>query len=462
MKIKFCGAAQEVTGSQHLLTINNKNFLLDCGFKQTNSDSDLIYNRNFLFDPEMLDAVLLSHAHLDHCGNIPNLYKQGFKGSVYCTKPTKDLSRLIALDAAKLQAQAAAQIYKVYGTITEPIYKDTDVEYAWKNVIGVKYYEELQLDKNIQAEFHNAGHILGSGQIVLKFKDEDDGQNKTLLFTGDYGRRFMPLLQDPDIYTEAEYLICESTYGNGVHTDISTVFDDFVWLIKDVYERGGKVLIPAFALERTQELLYILHWLMEQGRLPKIPIFVDSPLANQMVEVYEDYKEYFDEESRQEFYKRGKNPFKAEYINYIEGIEESKMLNGYKGQAIIIAGSGMLSGGRMIFHFMHHLPNSKNLVLVVGFMAGETLGKQLLEQPSDLMIFKELVPVKAQIESLDSLSGHADKLDLLNYIEKMPKLKKVFLVHGQPEKMEVLRAEILKLKPGTEVLMPVLGEEIKI
>jgi metallo-beta-lactamase family protein len=460
MKIKFCGAAQEVTGSQHLLSVNGKNFLLDCGFKQTNSDSDLIYNRNFLFDAETVDAVLLSHAHLDHCGNIPNLYKKGYAGSVYCTKPTKDLSRLIALDAAKLQAQSAAQIYKVYGTITEPIYKEPDVEFAWKNVLGLKYYENLQLDKNVQVEFHNAGHILGSAQIVLKIKDDEDGQSKTILFTGDYGRKSMPLLQDPDEYLEAEYLISESTYGNGVHTDISTVYDDFVWLIKDVYERGGKVLIPAFSMERTQELLYILHWLMEQGRLPKIQIFVDSPLANEMMDVYEDYKDYFDDESRQDFYQKGKNPFKADYIHYIESMDESKMLNGYKGQAIIIAGSGMLSGGRMIFHFMHHLSNAKNMVLIVGYMAGGTLGNQLMEKPSELTIFKEIIPVKAQVESLDSMSGHADKFDLLNYIEKMKKLKKVFLVHGDLEKMEAFAESIKKIKPGVEVFTPVLGEEI--
>jgi metallo-beta-lactamase family protein len=461
MKIKFCGAAQEVTGSQHLLSVNGKNFLLDCGFKQTNSDSDLIYNRNFLFEPETIDAVLLSHAHLDHCGNIPNLYKQGCEASVYCTKPTKDLSRLIALDAAKLQAQAAAQIYKVYGTITEPIYKEPDVEYAWKQVIGVNYYEKLQVDKNLEVEFHDAGHILGSAQIVLKVKDDDDGKNKTILFTGDYGRKSMPLLKDPDEYLEAEYLICESTYGNGIHSDISTAYDDLTWLIKDVYERGGKILIPAFAMERTQELIYILHYLMENGRLPKIPIFIDSPLANQMMDVYEDSKEYFDEESRQEFYQKGKNPFKADYIHYVESMDESKMLNGYKGQAIIIAGSGMLSGGRMIFHFMHHLANSKNLVLVVGFMVPGTLGQSLTEKPKEITIFKEIIPFNAQLEVLDSMSGHADKFDLLNYIEKMKKLKKVFLVHGDYEKMEALKESIRSAKPDVEVFTPSLCEEIK-
>lgn len=460
MKIKFCGAAEEVTGSKHLLNINGKRILLDCGLRQSGPEENLIYNREFLFDPKEVDVLLLSHAHLDHCGNIPTLVNQGFTGDIYSTKATMDLSKLIALDAAKIQKHDVDYIYNNFGTILKPLYVEEDIDRAWENFVPVDYNKSIQISEDIKATFYDAGHILGSAQIYLEFKDHADGKNKSLLFTGDFGRKNLPILHDPVLVPEANFVITESTYGNSVHDSIETVYQDLIWIITDVYQRGGKVLIPAFAMERTQELVYILHSLILDKKIREMPIFIDGPLAYSVTDIYEENHDLFDKESNKEYFSKNRNPLQASYIKYVESVEESKKINQVKGSCIILAGSGMLSGGRMLHHLKHNLDNPKNLVLVVGYMVKNSLGRNMLENKGTVKIQGETVEVRAQLEQLDSLSGHGDKIDLLNYLPNIKKLEKIFLVHGDPEEMEGLKRNLEIFTDNVSVQIARLGEEI--
>ncbi len=460
MKVKFCGATKEVTGSKHLLTINGVDILLDCGLRQSSPEETLIYNRNFLFDPAEVDFLLLSHAHLDHCGNIPTLYKQGFRGDIYSTQATKDLSKFIALDAVGVQKKDANYIYNEFGKIIKPLYTEDDVEKAWQKFITVQYKKTVNLTENIKVTFYNAGHILGSAQILLEFKDQADGKEKSLLFTGDLGRKDLPILKDPDYIDKANYVISESTYGNSVHDNINNVYQDLTLIINDVYKRGGKVLIPAFAMERTQELLYVLHSLVLDKKIPEIPIFVDGPLAYEITKVYESNHHLFDKESHDKYFSKGLNPLQAKFIKHIKSVNDSKKINGLKGSAIILSGSGMLSGGRMLHHLRHNLSNPKNLVLIVGYTVENSLGRNLLENQGTINIFSEDLNVRAEVLALDSLSGHADKLDLLNYLPNIKDLEKIFLVHGDESEMIALKRNLdIFTDDKLAVTIPSLGEE---
>jgi len=459
MKIKFCGAAQEVTGSKHLLNINGTKILLDCGLRQKNTEEDVIYNREFPFDPTEIDVLLLSHAHLDHCGNIPNLYKQGFTGTTYTTKATKDLARFIALDAAKLQKQDVRYLFKKFGTNLKPLYDEKDIERAWANFITVKYKETIQITPDIKVKFINAGHILGSAQILIEFFDQYDKKHKRLLFTGDLGRKNLPILKDPEYVSEADIVITETTYGNSVHDSIQNIYKDLPWIINDVYKRGGKILIPAFAMERTQELIYALHLLILNKKIPAIPIYIDSPLASHMTDVFEKHKELFDNESYKDFFNKHQAPLEAPYIKYTESVEESKEINKIQNQIIIVSGAGMLSGGRMLHHLIHNLDNPKNLVLVIGYMAHNTLGRALIEGHDSITILKNKVSIRAQVEILDSFSGHADKIDLLNYIPNIKNVKTVFLVHGDEREYLPFKQNLELFMENTKIEIPSLGEE---
>lgn len=459
MKIKFCGAAEEVTGSKHLLTINGTKILLDCGLRQKNIEENIIYNREFLFDPKEVDVLLLSHAHLDHCGNIPNLYNQGFTGTTYTTHASKDLAKFIVLDAAKIQKHDVNFLFKKFGTNIKPLYNEEDIDRAWANFVSVKYKETIQITPEIKVTFIDAGHILGSAQIYIEFFDQYDKKQKSLLFTGDLGRKDLPILKDPDYIESADIVITETTYGNSTHDNIENIYKDLPWIINDVYQRGGKVLIPAFAMERTQELIYALHLLISEKKIPEIPIYVDSPLASHMTDVFEKHKNLFDDESYKDFFKNHQAPLQAPYIHYVESVNESKKINAIKDQVIIVSGAGMLSGGRMLHHLIHNLDNPKNLVLVIGYMVHNTLGRALIEGHESITILKNKVRIRAQVEILDSFSGHADKIDLLNYIPNIKNLKNIFLVHGDEREYIPFKENLKLFTKDVNIEIPSLGEE---
>lgn len=431
MHIKFCGAAREVTGSRHLLTINNKKILLDCGMAQGNRKESAEKNRKLLFDPKEVDYILLSHAHIDHSGILPYLVKEGFRGTIYATHATRDLVAYMLADSAFIQEKEVEYLTKKNKPVEEPLYTTKDVAKTMELFVGLPYEKATQITDGVMATFWDAGHILGSSQIHLQIHDTENNQQYTVGYTGDLGRKGLPLLRDPQMLPPTDYLICESTYGNRFHTAIQTVEEDLANIINRTAHRGGRIIIPAFALERTQEIVYYLNILWKDKKIPELPIYVDSPLSVNVTEVFRNHPECFDEATYEEFLNQGENPFGFGRLKYVNSVEESKHLNELNGPMIIISSSGMCEHGRILHHLKNNIENPKNSVLLVGYQAAHTLGRKLLEKERSVNIFGDPYEVKAEIIVMDAFSAHADRSDLLDYISKMEGLKKIFLVHGE-------------------------------
>lgn len=460
MKIEFFGACQTVTGSQHVITVNNKKLLLDCGFWQGRRKDMEQINREFPFDPKSIDAMILSHAHIDHSGNIPNLVKQGFQGKIYCTEATKQITELMLEDSARVQVYDVEYLNRkqLPGTIPlEPIYTPADVAPAMKQFVGVNYHEEFIPISGVKAYFRDAGHVLGSALLTLELTEA--GQITRLGFTGDLGRKFLPILKDPEQIRAVDYLISESTYGDRVHDSLSTSYLDLAKAINETYARGGKVIIPSFALERAQELLYIIHELINQKAIPPLFVYLDSPLTERVSEAFSDYPDLLDEETQKTFLEQGKDPFIFTTLRFVETPEESKKLNNTKQPCIIISASGMCEFGRIRHHLKNSISDPRNTVVIVGFMAENTLGRKLLEGAEKVNILNENLAVKAKIVVLNSLSAHADQYDLVKFIGGVGKLKKLFLVHGEAGAMSVLAEKLDKNQIG-QIVMPEKGERV--
>ena len=447
LKIQFFGAAQTVTGSMHLLQVNGKKILLDCGLYQGRRKEAYEINKNFPFDPSGIDIMLLSHAHIDHSGNIPNLVKNGFKGHIYTTSATVDLCQVMLRDSAYLQERDVKFVnkkrVKQNKVPFEPLYSEEDAEKAMQNFIGIQYDKTLEIAPGVNAIFRDAGHILGSAGIVLEIRE--NGKFSRLGFSGDIGRPDMPVIRDPNILQNLDILIMESTYGNRLHPITPEVEEEVAVVINKTIQRGGKIIIPAFAVGRTQLLVYVLHKLFDQNRIPQFPIFVDSPLAVNTTEVFRMHPECFDRETYRVFISNYEDPFGFNRLTYIRDVEKSKELNNFKNPCMIISASGMAEGGRILHHLANNIENPNNLILFVGYAAQETLARKIMDGADEVNILGNSYKVKSKIEKMDYFSAHADQKGLLDYLKFSPpeKLKNIFIVHGEEEQSLPLKGKII-------------------
>ena len=465
MRIQFIGAAQTVTGSMHLLEVDGKRVLLDCGFFQGKRAESIRLNKNFTyFHPAEIDAVILSHAHIDHSGNLPNLVKQGFSGPIFATPATRDLSGIMLTDSAKIQEQDTEFLNKKLAKRGEPllapIYDTEDALAVMPLFVTVSYHHEITVVDGVHLTFLDAGHILGSAMVQLRITD--DGSEKILVFTGDLGRRNMPILKNPDPVQEADVLISESTYGGRRHDPIQDMEDQLKDVILRTIKRGGKVVIPAFSIERTQEITYTLHRLFDRKALPRIPVFVDSPLSVNATEVFRLHPECFNKDIFKMVIAHD-DPFGFEFIKYIRSVEDSKKLNDMKEPMVIISASGMCESGRILHHLANNVGDPKNTILIVGYQAPETLGRRILNHQQELKIFGEMFPLKAEVVEMHSFSAHADHDDIVSFVEKFDKakLKQIFLVHGEPDGQNALKESLSKLG-FKNISAPKKGETISI
>ncbi len=435
MEIQFFGGAQTVTGSQHLLTVNGARILLECGLFQGRRKDTYEKNLNFEHNPADVDTMLLSHAHIDHCGNIPNLYKNGYRGHIYATAATADLCQIMLRDSAYLNQKDVEWVNKVRARKhlepIEPLYTIEDTEEALRLFVGIHYHKPITVGPGVTATYYDAGHILGSAGILLEI--EENGRKFRLGFSGDVGRQEVPILRDPQPMTDLDALIIESTYGDREHPDSSFSDEELAELIKEVHKRGGKLIIPAFAVGRTQLLVYTLHRLLEEKRIPRMPIYVDSPMACNATEVFRSHPEVFDREAYDHFMNDETNPFSPPGFACIRSAAASRKLNHNHDPQIIISASGMMEGGRILHHLKHNIGNPKTMLLFVGFAAEHTLARRLMDGAKKARIFGEEYTVKAEVKTMPYFSGHADRHGLMKMVTATPpdKLKTIFLVHGE-------------------------------
>ncbi len=460
MNITFWGAARTVTGSQHLLAVGRKKVLLDCGFYQGRRADAYAINRSLPFEAAHIDAMILSHAHIDHCGNVPNLVKSGFDGQIFCTHATRDLAATMLRDSGAIQEEDAYFLNKRrrgQQEMVEPIYGVKDAERAMGHFTSIDYGRGMDVAPGVRAVFQDAGHMLGSAFESIELAE--DGRNVRLCFSGDLGRKGMPILCDPELMPEADYLILESTYGGRKHPPITSVDDELLDAIGTVVKRGGKVVIPAFAVGRTQELVYRLNVLMNDGRLPSVPVFVDSPLAVNVTEAFRTHFECYDEEMRAEMRNDPDgSAFGFKRLTYVRTVEESKSINGMPGPAVIISASGMCENGRVLHHLRNTISDARNMILFVSFQGPHTLGSRIVEGQQWVRILGEEFEVHAEVRRIEAFSGHADHDDLLRWVApRASMLRKVFLVHGEPEGQDAL-AEGLRGIGVREVVCPQRGE----
>jgi len=468
MKLTFWGAAGAVTGSMHLLEAAGRRLLLYCGLNQGRRKEADQKNRNLPFAGSSIDAVILSHAHIDHSGNLPSLVKSGFSGPIYTTPATIDLCNWMLRDTAHIQEKDAEflnkrrekRIAKGMGNgVVEPLYGMDDAERTLPLFQSVDYYKPTEVAPGLRYQTYDAGHILGSSCVLLE--DKSQGKPVRLTFSGDIGRPGLPIIRDPDRPLPSEYLILESTYGGRLHKDSSHVVNKLADVVNRTARRGGRIIVPAFAVGRTQQLVLLLHQLANEKRIPSIPIFVDSPLAINVTEVHRAHPECFDDETR-EYVMHGQDPFGFGRLQYIRDAAESKKLNDLHGPLVVISASGMCEQGRILHHLWNNIEDPRNTVLITGFQAQDTLGRKLIEKWPEVRIFGEPKRVRAEISSLDELSAHADQRELLQWIEPLaPSLKRVFLVHGEPQQAQTL-AQLLHSNLGVDVTVPSPGNSFDI
>jgi metallo-beta-lactamase family protein len=462
IKITFTGAAGSVTGSRHLVESNDQKILLDCGLYQGRRKDTYERNFNFPFDPASINTLILSHAHIDHIGNVPNLVKQGFDGDIHCTLATADLVNIMLLDSAHIQESDIRFVNKIRAKHkqppVDPLYTRIDIPPVISLLHGHSYDRKFKLNGH-EAVFREAGHILGAALTVLNL--DDQGRKVSLCYTGDLGRPNMPIIRDPDNITDSDVLIVESTYGNRLHRDIKQVNERLADIINETVARGGKIIVPTFALERTQEILYTLHLLRIDHKIPEIPVFVDSPLATNATDIFRLHPECFDDEVNQLLQKE-EDPFGFSHLHFTRTTDESKSLNDIDKPIIILAGSGMAESGRILHHLKNNIENPANTVLIVGWQSENTLGRKIQDKYPQVPIFGEFYDLKAQVEVMDEFSAHADRTDLITWISRgKNSWQKVFLVHGEPDSTSSL-AQALKENGIKEVIVPKLGESYEL
>lgn len=456
MQIHFFGAARTTTGSMYLFEVNGKKLLLECGLFQGHREEETSRNCCFPFDPKQIDAAVLSHAHMDHAGNFPNLRRQGYAGNIYCTFATRDLASIMLVDSAKIQMADAEFVSKQRARkrlpAVEPLYTIADAEKVLEQFVSVNYERPVQVLDGVTVTFRDAGHILGSAQVILDITE--GGKKIRWLFSGDVGRGNDEILRDPAPTDQVDYLQIESTYGGRVHASRDNADEMVGRLVSETLSKKGKVIIPSFSVGRTQQIVYVLHQLTLAGKLQRVPIFVDSPLSVNATEIYRLHPECFND-SINKFLHEKENPFGMSNLTYIRDAEQSKKLNDLKDPAIIISASGMAEGGRIRHHLKNHIGFANNLILFIGYCAEHTLGAEILAGRNPVNIFGEPYPVRAKIASVDSYSGHADKNELKHYVERISgDLKKIICIHGE-ESQCLAHADTLRaMYPQAEVLVP--------
>jgi len=469
MQISFHGAAQTVTGSQHLITADGKRLLLDCGLYQGKREEARRRNQDFLYDPADIDTVVLSHAHIDHSGNLPNLVKQGFRGKVICTTTTADLCGAMLLDSGHFQEKNVEYVNRQRRKHGEPpvdpIYTQADAAEALGYFEGIEYEQAYRLWPGATVTLHDAGHVLGSAIVELEFQSGKGEPARRLVFTGDLGRPNVPLLCDPTLLTAADILLMESTYGSRTHPPLEESAGALKETIRRTSQRGGKVIIPAFAVERTQLLVYLLNKLYHKGELPDIPIYVDSPLAVNVTEIFRRHTAYFDEETQD--YLRHDDPegdiFNFGRLQYIRDVEQSKQLHSLKGPCVIISASGMAEAGRIQHHLKNNIEDSRNTILIVGWQAPNTLGRRLVEQAPVVRIFGMEYHRAAEVVTLNGFSNHADEPGLLGWAQGFkPAPKRTFVVHGDPDAAQELATRLRGDLGFPEVMIPSLHQTVEI
>ncbi len=466
MQLQFQGAARTVTGSMHMLTVNGRTILLDCGIFHGRREEARQRNSTFPFEPSAITAVILSHAHIDHSGNLPGLVKQGFRGPVYCTKATRSLCEVMLRDSGFIQERDAEFINKKHHRKNlppvEPLYTTDDVEEMLPLLQGVAYSKEFEVAEGVHCRFEDAGHILGSANVTLRLKEK--GSEVTLFFTGDLGRPNLPILRDPvfvDAGGDAQYVISESTYGGRVHAPVAEMADQLIGPIQRACERRGKIIIPAFSVGRTQEIVYVLNQLSDEGRIDNLPVFVDSPLSVNVTDVFKRHPECFDRETLEILHSAKHNdPFGFDTLTYIRSVEESKELNERSGPFVVIAASGMCEAGRVVHHLSNSVSNPKNMVMIVGYQSEHTLGKKLVLREPAVNIFGEPHDLRAEVVVLNSFSAHADRNELLSYLTHFERrdIRSVFLVHGDPDQSDIF-ADHLREAGFSSVHVPARGEK---
>ena len=463
MRIFFAGAARTVTGSQHLLEFDGTRLLLDCGLYQGRRRESNERNRNLPFDPRVVDAMILSHAHIDHAGNIPTLVKQGFRGSITCTPATRDLCSVMLRDSARIQEADAEFINRKYADQLDepivPLYSEADAVKALSHFRTLDYHQPITVLPGVTCTFLDAGHVLGSAIVQLDIDRAPD--HLRLVFSGDLGRRNMAILRDPEIPEPPDVLLLESTYGDRLHSPMSGMEEQLAEVVNRTVQRKGKILVPSFALERTQEFVYALHRLTDRKVIPPIPIYVDSPLSVRITEIFKLHPECFDEETRT-FLTQNGSPFGFENLRYISDVEDSKALNGQDGPLMIIAASGMCEAGRILHHLRNAVEDPKNTVLIIGFQAQHTLGRRIAERRPMVKIFGIERPLEAEVVVMDAFSAHADRDDLVNFVDRCRgRLGKVYLVHGEEDQSEALGKRLTDMGIP-EVYTPMLGQFVRI
>jgi metallo-beta-lactamase family protein len=462
MQIKFLGAAQEVTGSMYLLELAQGTILIDCGFFQGRREESRRRNVRLPKEVTSADVAILTHAHIDHSGNLPTLVKSGFLRSIYATPATRDLCAYMLRDSARIQQSDAQYLNRKYRDDPDfspiaPLYDEEDVVRALGQFVGIPYHLPFSPLPGVTARFYNSGHILGSAEVVLDVVE--NGQTRRVVFSGDLGRKGLPIIRDPELPPlPVDYVVMESTYGNRIHGSVQHMESELERVIRQTVQRGGKVIVPAFAVGRTQELIYALHSLSKQGRIPPIPVYIDSPLAINVTEVFKLHPECFDAETRAFLEEHGE-VFDFSRAHFVSSREESLALNDLTEPAIIISASGMVEAGRILHHLRNTVEDERNTILIVGFMAQHTLGRRLAEQRPRVRIWGVERALHARVEVLTEFSAHADRNDLLAFASGCgTTTQKFFLVHGEPEAQQPLARDMTAR--GLSVHIPSRGEVV--
>ncbi|MDX9783591.1 MAG: MBL fold metallo-hydrolase [Spirochaetia bacterium] len=448
--IRALGAAGEVTGSKHLVEFEGKRILVDCGaFQGRRAESDA-KNRALLGDiePSSVDAVVLSHAHYDHCGLLPYLVKKGFEGNIFATSATRDLANLIMMDSAHIQARDADYLSRQAAKKNEkfdwkPLYNDLDVVKTMGQFVTINYRRPINVLEGVSIEFLDAGHILGSALVKMTLKARN-GEQRVLGFSGDLGRKNKPIIRDPEHLHGVDHLVLESTYGNKLHENTSDAIERLAQVVRSTVEAGGKVIIPAFAVERTQELVFTLHLLLDKGRIPDIPIWVDSPMAVDATGIFRIHPECYDKETHDAFTTHSKNPFGFASLHFSRSVEDSKALNAAKESMIVISADGMCEVGRIQHHLIHNISNPQNTILIVGYMAEGTLGRRIKDGVKEVRIHGDFYRVAADVKTIDAFSAHADWQETLDWLSEtdISTLKSTLLVHGESKALDAMKEKL--------------------
>ena len=442
INIHFHGAAQTTTGSMHLVEANGKRILLDCGLYQGRRKEAFLKNRDMSIDPKSIDAVILSHAHIDHCGNLPTLARNGFRGKVYSTPATHELCDILLRDSAYLQARDLEYVNKKRArenkNLFEPLYEEPDVAQIIRQFQPEPLKRQADLGDGVTFMFHEAGHILGSALVQLDV-NESGSRSRRLLFTGDLGQPDQPIIDDYDMPQGADILMIESTYADRDHPSHEDVMGRLKAFVEDIHQQHSTLVIPAFSVGRTQHILYYLNRLYQAGRIPKTPVYVDSPLSLKATKIYTKHRECYDEDAS-EILREGIDPMKFPGLRFIESVEESKALNNAREPKIVIAASGMCEGGRVLHHLKHCVSDPENIILIVGYCAENTLGRRIVEKVDPIRIFGEEYPLRARVHTINALSAHADRKALMRWFDGIKdNLSRAFAVHGEIEKVRAMR-----------------------